>query len=69
MRIGELILQTLREKDRSIAWLAKKVNCDKSNLTKMLKNSQYIHYDLIYRISKVLDEDFFAYGSQKLKEK
>ena len=67
-QIGELILQKLKEKDRSVSWLAKKVDCDKSNLCKVLKNSQYIHYDLVYRISQALDEDFFAHGTQKLKK-
>ena len=66
--IGKQILQTLKEKDRSIAWLAKRLDYDKSNLTKMLKNGKYIHYDLIYKISKALEEDFFVYGSQKLKD-
>ena len=68
IEIGEIILQKLKEKNRSISWLAKKVNCDKSNLCKILKNSQYIHYDLIYRISQVLNEDFFAFGTQMLKK-
>jgi plasmid maintenance system antidote protein VapI len=67
LQIGEIILQKLEEKHRSITWLAKEIGCDKSNLCKILKNSSYIHYDLIYRISQALDEDFFAYGSQKLK--
>ena len=67
-KIGDFILQKLKEKDRSISWLAKQVGRDKGNLHRTLKNSQYIHYDLIYRISKALGEDFHAYGSQKLKE-
>ena len=66
-QIGDLILQKLKEKDRSISWLAKQVDYDKSNLCKILKHSQYIHYDLVYRISHALDEDFFAHGTQKLK--
>jgi plasmid maintenance system antidote protein VapI len=66
--IGGLILQILDEKDRKIAWLAREVGCDDSNLGKTLKNNKYIHYDLVYRISKAMDVDFFAYGTQKLKE-
>jgi len=67
-QIGEFILEKLKEKNRSISWLAKQIDCDKSNLCKILKHSHYIHYDLIYRISQALDEDFFAYGTQKLKK-
>ena len=66
--IGEYILQRLKEKERTVMWLAQKIGCDESNLRKILKNSSYIHFDLIYHISKALEEDFFAYGSQKLKE-
>ena len=66
--IGDLILQKLKEKERTIAWLAQKVGCDDSNLGKTLKNSRYIYFDLLLRISKALDEDFFSYGSQKLKK-
>jgi hypothetical protein len=58
----------LKEKGRSISWLAKQIDCNDSNLGKTLKNSQYIYFDLVYHISQVLEEDFFAYGSQILKK-
>jgi len=66
--VGKFILQKLKEKGRSIAWLAREIGCDKSNLAKTLKNSRYIHYKLISCISKALNDDFFAYGSQQLKK-
>jgi plasmid maintenance system antidote protein VapI len=66
--IGSLIFQKLKEKERSIAWLAKKTGCDDSNLGKMLKNKRYIYPDLLLKISIALDEDFFAHYSQKLKD-
>ena len=65
--IGKIILQTLKEKDRSVAWLAKKIGCDRSNLRKTLKNSRFIYYDLIFQISEVLEVDFYAYGSHELE--
>jgi len=68
INIGELILQNLKEKERSIAWLAKQIGSDKSNLTKTLKNDQFIYVDLLFRISIALEEDFFVHYSQKLKE-
>ena len=67
--IGKIILQKLKEKDRSISWLARKTGRNESNLRKTLENSKYIHYELIYKISEALEVDLFAYGSQKLKEK
>ena len=66
--IGELIFQKLKEKERTLAWLAQKVGCDDSNLGKTLKNSRYIYSELLFRISIALEEDFFAYYSRKLKE-
>jgi plasmid maintenance system antidote protein VapI len=69
LHIGKIILQKLKEKERSITWLAKKVNCDDSNLGRTLRNQQHIHSELLFRISTVLEEDFFAYYSEKLKER
>jgi len=66
--IGELILLKLKEKERSIVWLAKQIGCDDSNLGKMLKGKRYFYPDLLLRISAILGEDFFDYYSQKLKE-
>ena len=68
IHIGKIILQKLREKERPIAWLARQVHCDDSNLGKLLKNDQHIHSELLLRISLALDEDFFAYYSEKIKE-
>jgi hypothetical protein len=66
VHIGKLIRQKLDEKDRSIAWLARKVNCDSSNFCKMLTRS-HINTQLLFHICIVLDEDFFAYYSEALK--
>jgi len=51
--IGELIFQKLKEKERNVMWLAKKVGCDDSNLGKMLKGYRYINLDLLFAISIV----------------
>jgi len=67
--IGELIFQKLKEKERSLAWLARQVGCNDSNLGKSLKNNRYIYTDLLFRISQALEEDFFAYYSQTLKKR
>ena len=64
--IGSLILEKLKEKERTVVWLAKKVGCDESNLRKTLKNSRFVYCDLLVRISIALETNFFAYYSQKL---
>ena len=61
MNIGEEILQKLKEQKRSVAWLAEQVNCDRSNLYRMLKNSPHIHSGLLFRISVALEVYFFDY--------
>jgi hypothetical protein len=58
----------LEEKDLKPAWLARQINYDADNLRKMLKNNRVIYPDLLFSISVVLDEDFFAVYSQKLKD-
>jgi len=67
IHIGELIKKHLAAKKRSVAWLAIKLSCDASVLRKALKKS-WITTDLLYRISCILDEDFFACYSQLLSE-
>ena len=66
--IGEIIKQKLTEHDRSISWLAKKVNLDSSNFLKKL-NHNNIELELLFRISKILQEDFFAHCSQLFQGK
>jgi len=66
--IGEIIKQKLKANDRSMAWLAQKVNCDNSNFCKKLKNNN-IDIDLLFRISEILQEDFFAHYSEILRGK
>jgi len=63
--IGKLIIQKLDDIDRSISWLARNLNCDRSNLHKKL-NNDFNEIDLLRRISKILKQDFFAYYSEML---
>jgi len=68
IHIGKMILQKLNEKERSVAWLARKINCDDANLGRLLKNNSHIHSELLLRISIALEEDLFAYYSEIIKE-
>ena len=67
--IGEQIFQKLKEKERTMVWLAKQVGCNESNLRKTLKNSQFVYCDLLLRISEALEEDFFTCYSHYLQGK
>jgi plasmid maintenance system antidote protein VapI len=66
--IGEIIKQKLKDNDRSVAWLAKKANCDRSNFSKKLNNNN-IEIDLLLRISEILQEDFFTNYTEVLSGK
>jgi len=65
--LGELIRQELKEQDRPIAWLAKKIPCDRANLHKMLQQ-HFIHSYIVYRISQILKYDFFKHYSASLQD-
>jgi len=65
--IGVLINQKLKEKERSVAWLAKKIPCDRSNLYRMLQKPN-ISDHLLWRISKILEYDFFKHYSTDLQK-
>jgi len=66
--IGELICQELKEQERSIAWLAKKVYYRYNTLCDILKRGS-LDTDLLLRISKTLQYDFFAHYSVFLEER
>jgi hypothetical protein len=63
--IGNIIIQTLKEKDLTIAWLARQVYYEESNFYKKLKNNN-ISKELLFCISNVLHVDFFTHYSKEL---
>jgi hypothetical protein len=65
LHIGNEIRKELRKQDRSIAWLANKVDIDPSNLNQQLKSSN-IRTKLLCDISLALKKDFFKFFSQQL---
>lgn len=58
LHIGKHIKQRLEELERSPGWLAKKINCDRTNIYKIFNRSS-IDTELLARISKALEYDFF----------
>lgn len=58
LHIGNCIKEELKRQDRSIAWLSRQVFCDRSNLSRILKN-QYVDIYLLRRISISLRCNFF----------
>lgn len=62
IHIGKIIKEKLAQKERSHAWLARKLFMDPSNVSKLLQHS-YINTDLLWRISFILHENLFDYYS------
>lgn len=66
LHIGKEIEAELRRQERSVTWFANKLYCDRTNVYKIFKK-QTIDSDLLYRISTILQKDFFVLLSDELK--
>ncbi len=58
MHVGQLIEQELKQQQRSQAWLARAIFCTPTNVRKILSRP-YIDTDMLCRISKALNHNFF----------
>ncbi len=67
MDMGAVIRKKMSEQGTTIAWLAQKVNCDRSNLRKHLYNT-HIYPELLLKISIALRTDFFVYYSDYFRQ-
>ena len=65
--IGNLILAQVQKNGQKVSWLAKKVHCSRSNFYRILEKDD-IGYHLLWKISDVLDYDFFLDISNKFNE-
>ena len=60
IQIGKLIQEELRAQNKSVSWLSEQLNCDRRNVYDIFSRT-YIDTGLLYRISLVLQKDFFEY--------
>lgn len=67
IHIGELIRQELIRQDRTPTWLAKKINCERTNVYDIFERAS-INTQLLSKISEVLNCDFFAIYSIDLRK-
>lgn len=56
--IGQLIRQELRRQERSVAWFARQLSCDRSNIYRIFQKESIDTY-LLVRISIILQYNFF----------
>ena len=64
--IGRLIREKMEERGLTAVWLAEQIPCGRANVYKIF-NKHSIDTGMLWRISIVLDFDFFQYYSQQLK--
>ncbi len=67
IHIGNLIKEELKRQERTISWFARKLYCDRSNVYDIFCRKS-IDTDLLLRISRVLNHDFFRYYCLLYKE-
>ncbi|MBO4316388.1 MAG: helix-turn-helix transcriptional regulator [Prevotella sp.] len=68
LEIGTLIRQKLKERKRTIVWLAANLSCSRTNVYKIF-GKRSIDSDYLLKISDILDYDFFKLYSDELKKR
>lgn len=63
--IGKLIEEELRSQDRSVVWLAAKLDCNRTNIYKIFHRPS-IDAELLLRISNALGRNFFTLYTDRL---
>ena len=66
LHIGQCIKEELSRQGRTITWLAGEVHCTRENLYKVFQHP-WISTDMLFKISRALDHDFFMDCSASLK--
>lgn len=67
LHIGKLIRKRMEEQQISIVWLAKHLSCSRTNVYKLL-NKYSLDTEILAKISKLLDFDFFSLYSEKIQK-
>lgn len=63
--IGRLIRQELIRQERTPTWLARKINCERTNVYYIFAQRS-INTEMLMQISEALKVDFFKYYSDAL---
>ena len=67
IHVGTIIKDKLAQERRSISWFADQMNCDRSNMYKLLSRA-HLDSNFILRASKILEYNFFKDISALLEE-
>ncbi len=66
--IGKTIREELKRQGRSVVWFARELSCNRSRIYKIFASKSINSHDL-YRISVILQRDFFAIYSEYMKNR
>lgn len=66
--LGVLIKEELAAQERTVSWFARKLHIDRSNAYRLFQKNS-IDTALLFRISIILDRDFFALLSASLSDR
>ena len=68
IHIGHIIRQELRNKGYTLSWLARELNCSRSNVYKFLDKAS-LDTSLLMQISLLVGVDFFRYYTDELNKR
>ncbi len=63
--IGKVIEEELRQQERTVVWLARRLSCNRTNVYKLF-NRTSIDAELLLKISNILSTNFFTYYTNRL---
>lgn len=67
VHIGKTIKEVMVNQERTPTWLARKINCERSNIYYIFQQES-INTELLLKISIALNHDFFSYYSAQAAE-
>lgn len=66
IHIGEQIRQKMKERQKTVVWLAKQLSCSRTNIYKIFEKYS-VDTDTLTKISTILEFDFFSLYSDYIK--
>lgn len=66
VNVGQLIKEELERQERTVSWLARKLNCTRATVYRIFEKNS-LDTALLSTISKILNRDFFRELSEDIK--
>jgi len=67
MHLGNAIREELKRQERTVAWFARQICCTRTHVYKIFEKEN-IDVDLLLRISRILNHDFFKDISEEINK-